>query len=181
MSVTLKGTPEDDIQLTIDLYPTQDFYLAAGTYPDFTKATVDGVRPTFDQTDDPYNPVVFTFTHYYNGYSLADAVGSSGVGTASAAPITGYAYAEAFTGTLDQMDAFFENISTAMAHVQANYVLDDYFELTWAWEFGDPANNQADTMLGNLAADPALYSTLPAGTYNLNLAYTFSISIEQLD
>ncbi len=189
MAVTLKGTPEVDFQLTINLGTTQDVFLKAGTYPDFTKATVDGARDNFTQAND-YYPVVFTFTHYYNGYSLEGCVNPGIAGTTDSGvtkvlttvpTITGYANAEAFTGTLAQMDAFFENISKVMEKVEANYELDDRFELTWAWEFGDSANNPADTMLGNLAADPALYGALPAGTYNLNLAYTFSISIEQLD
>ena len=85
------------------------------------------------------------------------------------------------------MDAFFVEISTQMAEVNANYKLDDQFKLTWEWVFGDPANNQADTLLGNLAEDKVSGTDGCTGSltegidYNLELAYDFSIKIEQID
>jgi len=203
MTVTLKGTPEVAFQLTIDLGTTEDVFLKNGTYPDYTAADVDNTRGTFEvnETEGYYYPVVFTFTHYWNdgAYSLAGCIGTSGVDQVvedayyEVPTVAGYTEAEAFTGTLAEFDKFFENISTAMACVNANYVLDDQFVLEWAWDFGDPANNQKDTMLGNFAADKVeggtRFATAPDGVtpyvdgtdYNLELDYTFTITIEQLD
>ena len=189
MKVTLKGTPEVDFRLTIDLGTTEDVFLKGGenvTYPDYTSATTDASRGTF-ALEETYYPVVFTFTHYYSNlsYSLAGCMGNSGVERVSADTITGYANAEAFVGTLAQLDAFFENISAAMYHVKANYVLDDQFTLTWEWVF--EGDNKADTVLGNLAADKTNGTSLFNGglvdgeDYNLELAYQFTITIEQLD
>ena len=192
--VTLKGKPEVDFSLTIDLGTTEDVVLKAGTYKDYTGATVDNARGDFTLAKD-YYPVVFTFTHYYNegSYSLEGCVGQSGVvkTTGTVATVDGYASAEAFTGTLAQMDAFFARISTVMNHVEANYTLDDQFKFTWEWVFGDSANNQADTMLGNLAASADFanlakkegdsWVNMSSEDYHLNLAYQFTIDIEQID
>lgn len=203
MKVTLKGTPEVAFRLTIDLgevgTTNQDVFLAAGTYPNYTKAT-GGTDPrdTFTIAEN-YYPVEFTFTHYYTdeSWSLAGCVGNSGVAHAEDANYVDanghYDAKETFTGTLAELDAFFANISQTMEYVNANYVLDDQFTLEWRWVFDeeDGGNSLADTMLGNLAADATTFGTftidedeveLVDGTdYNLDVAYNFTITIEQLD
>lgn len=193
MKVTLKGTPEVDFRLTIDLGTTEDVFLkgsANTTYPDYTSATTDASRGTFALAE-TYYPVVFTFTHYYtdSSYSLYGCIGETGLEYDAIEDYVDandyYDAKETFKGTLAQLDAFFANISARMSHVQANYVLDDQFVLTWEWVFD--GNHQADTVLGNLAADKTNGTSLFEGNlvdgvdYNLELAYQFTITIEQLD
>lgn len=81
------------------------------------------------------------------------------------------------TGNLTAIKDYFDAQTTASTKIAANTVLNDTFVLTWAWEFGDPANNQKDTTLGNLAAA----TTTTTNAYSLDLEYALTITIEQVD
>lgn len=81
------------------------------------------------------------------------------------------------TGNLAAIKTYFDVLTTASTKIAANTTLDATYVLTWAWEFGDPANNQKDTTLGNLAAG----TTTTTNEYNLDLAYVLTITIEQVD
>ena len=71
------------------------------------------------------------------------------------------------------------NLTAAMTYQAPGYVYDDVFTLNWAWAYDiDPATDELDTKLGNLAA-----GTVTAGPdeYHLGLKYEFSITITQVD
>lgn len=102
------------------------------------------------EVDEDYYPVVYTLTKD---------------GTAEA------------TGTLADIKDYFDGLTNASTQIEANETLDATYVLTWAWEFGDSANNQKDTTLGNLAAG----TTTTTNDYNLNLEYALAITVEQID
>ena len=55
--------------------------------------------------------------------------------------------------------------------------MDAVFELSWNWEFSAAEDtDKLDTMLGDLAAGKASYD----GEYNLNIAYTIKITVDQV-
>jgi len=98
----------------------------------------------------PYYPVVFTLTR-----------GGSPVAT----------------GNLAAIKAYFDGLTSTNTNVPANTPLNDVFVLTWAWEFGDSANNLKDTTLGNLAAG----TTTTTNEYSLDLEYALAITVEQIN
>ena len=177
ITFTIKGTPEVAFKVTVGLGTNEDVFLKADTYTDYTELKVqpDGSYKYEEFTlAKDYYPVVFTLKHTYaNGaQSIAAAVAGTGAKVETSDGL------DTITGTLAQINAVLANVTANMQNVAPNYVLDDDFELTWAWAFGDPANNKADTLLGNLAAGTASIDT---ANYNLELEYNFSITIEQLD
>ena len=83
---------------------------------------------------------------------------------------------EVASGNLEAIKNYFDNLSTEM--IAPNTVLDTVYVLTWAWDFGDATeNNQKDTTLGNLAAE----TTSTTNEYNLDLTYSLTITVEQVD
>ena len=175
ITFTLKGQPEVAFKVTVGLGTFQDVVLKAGNnYPDYTQTPAG----TFS-LDKDYNPVVFTLKHTYaNGaQSIAGAAALAGV-TCD----TSVAGLDVITGTLEQINAVLAKLTDLMAEVGPNYILDDGFELTWAWAFEQTdaeLYNKADTLLGNLAAGTA--TGVAGDAYNLWLEYNFSITIEQVD
>ena len=85
--------------------------------------------------------------------------------------------AEVAKGNLDAIDTYFANLTASSTQIDANTTLDAVYVLTWAWDFGDAANNTKDTTLGNLAAG----TTTTTNNYNLELSYSLTITIEQVD
>jgi len=131
VTFSLTGTPEVAVKIDIVVKGSTketitDVVLPGGEYTDWTQAPYTS---TFNLADQ-YNPVVFT---------LKD-------GETTLA-----------TGTLAQIEAFLEgksgeyepgtNLSTILGGTTGTYTL------TWAWTF--EGNDQADTLLGNLAAGNA--------------------------
>jgi len=115
----------------------------------YTNDTTGESGDTYDFTGD-YYPVVYTLTK--DGGTVA-------------------------SGNLAAIKAYFDAQTLVSTKIAANTTLDATYVLTWAWEFGDPANNLKDTTLGNLAAGTA--ST--TNDYNLDLTYALEIIIEQVD
>lgn len=147
LTFTIEGAPEVAVKITYDFKAIEDIYLGTGTYADDT---------TGDDTDfyvvtgDPYYPVVYTLTK--DGSEVAK-------------------------GNLAAIDTYFENLTTSSTLIAANTTLDAVYVLTWAWDFGDSANNTKDTTLGNLAAG----TTTTTNDFNLDLSYSLTITIEQVD
>ena len=83
--------------------------------------------------------------------------------------------AQVAQGNLNAIKNYFVGLSTDI--IAANTPLDTVYVLTWAWAFGDDANNQKDTTLGNLAAG----TTSTTNDYNLNLEYSLTITVEQVN
>ncbi|MBR4419723.1 MAG: hypothetical protein IKT32_02475 [Clostridia bacterium] len=161
----LTGTPEVSTKITISLDGVKDVWLKAGDYYDGTKATIenDGVPAyaTFNLAAD-YYPVVFT---------LKQISGADGTYTEPRVLCV---------GTLADLQTFFATYSATAAY-EPNAVLNATFELSWAWAFEN--NSQADTLLGHLIADtvPATAVAPAADDYNLTVAYTLNITVEQID
>lgn len=189
ITFTITGTPEVAFKLTASLGTAgtdcQDVFLEAGTYTDYTqlKKQDDGTYAYSEKftLNDKYNPVVFTLKHTFtNGAQsikgAADAVNVTCVTNGNV---------DTITGTLEDINKVLEKLSELMSSVDPNYVLNDSFTLTWAWDFdanGAGTNDKADTLLGNLASDAiGDYKAQIADKYNLDLAFNFSITIEQVD
>ncbi len=147
LTFEIKGTPEVAVKITYDFTATNDIYLGKGTYNDDT--TGDDTVPDYS-VDEVYYPVVFTLTKD---------------GT------------EVKTGNLADIKEYFDDLTEASTQIAVNTKLDATYVLTWAWAFGDPANNQKDTTLGNLAAG----TTTTTNDYNINLEYALEITVEQVD
>jgi len=85
--------------------------------------------------------------------------------------------APAETGTLADIEAYLNDIE---GNYEANTDLATTFgefQLTWAWVFGDSANNQADTFLGQVAAG---LEPLPADA-SITAGATIEIVVAQID
>ena len=170
----ITGTPEVAFKLTAGLGDdAKDVVLKAGTYTDYTKS------PYIDTftIDKDYYPVVFTLKHTFGtgAQSIKGAADAAGVTCNTNGNV------DTITGTLAEINAVLAKLSEAMSQVNPNYVLDDTFELTWAWAFvqtNKDLYDKADTLLGNLAAGTA---TENADNYNLWLKYNFTITVEQVD
>ncbi len=154
ITFTISGTPE--VATKISAVMTEDYeevFLKAGTYTDYTTRGTDGNHPTFALSAD-YYPVVFTLKQQDKETPVA-------------------------TGKLSDINTALATY-TASAQYAPNVDLGATFTLTWAWAFGDSANNQADTVLGQIAA--GTYTGLTDGTdYNLDINYTITFTVEQID
>lgn len=122
-------------------------------YVDYTVKTGNSYAGTFD-VDEDYHPVKWTLK---KGDAVVD--GCNGV-------------------SLDAINTKVEALTGDYAPNQLDAIVGTY-TLTWAWEFGDSANNQKDTYLGNVIAGA------PAGIVTTNVvtteAFSLNISIAQLD
>lgn len=147
LTFAITGKPEVAVKVTYDFTVTNDIYLGEGTY---SNDTTGESGDEYAVTGGKYYPVVFTLTR--GGTEVAK-------------------------GNLAAIDTYFETLTASSTKIPANTVLDDTYVLTWAWEFGDPANNKMDTTLGNLAAE-TITTTNP---YSLNLEYALTITVEQID
>ena len=170
---TISGKPEVATVVTVDVKNTEDVFLKAGTYTDYTKhlyneTTKEWYYDTFTLEKD-YYPVVWTLE------LTSDASDPSSVG-----PIE--------SGTLKEVvDALNTYVSTAKYEPLED--LGATFELSWDWAFDtdnnpneQPTNDKADTLLGNLAADAATYGAdIADGAYNLEVAYEVTITVTQVD
>ena len=160
------GTPEVAGRIIIDFQWTQDVYLRAmGGLRDWTAATKEegGVLTyaTFDNGSD-YYPVVWTLTE----------VSRDGVATGTVLA----------TGNLAAIKAKFDTLSETFA---PNDNIAVEYELTWVWAF--EVDNKADTYLGQLQAGlnpnaltEAVDNTL-MNDYNLHIAYSLTMTVEQID
>ena len=157
MTITLTGTPEVDVEVTVSV-TVKDVFLkkADGTYIDYTND--DG--ETFDLGSD-YYPIVFTL--------------KNGAGTTLK------------TGTLTDIKAYFEtlagtyNANTNLSQIGAvGNNNDGTYILTWAWAIGD-ANNQQDTLLGNLAVGAPYTDGLNTANYSTEVSFDITITVAQVD
>ena len=122
LKFSIKGTPEVAVNVDFNITNVSDVVLPAGDYLDYT--TGNNAADKFNQATD-YYPIVYTLKQ--NG-------------------------TEVKAGTLAEIEAYLNGIE---GNYPANTPLDTTFgdyTLTWAWVFGDAANNQADTVLGQAAA-----------------------------
>lgn len=138
ITFTLTGTPEVDTEIEIEV-----------TSKDITYKE--------NESDTPYNPVVFKLTN--------------GAGD------------ELESGTLADIGRYFESLSGTyhtnknLANISTN--TDGTYKLTWSWDFdgnGAGTNDAKDTALGNIAAGTV------TNTYsNTDTSFDISITATQVD
>ena len=150
---TISGTPEVATEVDVKFEDTfKDVYLKAGTYTDYTKKDANGNYSTFTLTQD-YYPIMWTLEMDDNG-------------------------------TVSKFEN--KSLSTIKAYIEANAANWKYapnenlaatFKLSWAWTF-EQGKDEADTLLGNLAAGTA---TLDNSLYSTGISYDMSITVTQID
>lgn len=146
LAFSITGTPEVAVNINFNITGVSDVCLPAGTYLDYT--TGNNATDDFTLADD-YYPIVYTLEK-----------GGSVVKTGTLAEIEGY---------LDSIEGNYA-ANTDLTSTFGNYTL------SWSWVFGDSANNQADTYLGQVAAGIA-----DATGVTLNAAATIEITVAQID
>ena len=162
LSFAVTGTPEVDVKVDFSLTGVKEVYLKANdderaTWPDMTKGAKDA---TFE-LDEDYYPVKFTLTQTTTGESGATTTlvneGKLADVKAKLAELTKTAYYDANT-----------NLSEVVGT----------FTLKWEWAFD--GNDQADTLLGYLAAEGRLVG-ITKDYYNLETAVALTVTVTQVD
>lgn len=160
MTFAVTGKPEVKVKVTVAVADTmKDVYLKKKTnLPDMTTGN------TFNNTED-YYPVKYTLIQTTTG-------GTTNLVT---------------DGKLSEVKTKLVGLT---AEYGANTELNDVIgtlKLTWKWDFDDSGAgtyDKQDTLLGNLAADPALAAaiSLTEGTdFNLNSSIGISFTVTQID
>lgn len=147
LTFSITGSPEVAVNIDFNITNVKDVYLSNGTYRDYTNGNDSAATFT---TDTAYYPIVYTLKK-----------GESVVKTGKMSDI------EAYFNSLEGNYAPNTNLSTTFGT----------YTLTWAWAFGDDANNKADTYLGQMAATGG---ELPSGV-SLEAGVDIAITVAQLD
>lgn len=160
LTFAVTGQPEVKVAVKVEVADTmKDVFLKANTgLPDMTTGNA---TDTFDNDAD-YYPVKYTLTQTTTGGTNILVAGKTLTEVKAAL--------EDLTKTYDANTDLAANVGT--------------LKLTWEWEFDDAGHthDQQDTLLGDLAANPAAFPTLNAGTdYNLDTSLTISITVTQVD
>lgn len=148
------GAPETDYEITFVGTFVEEVFLKAGTYEYTT----------------PYDTTMKTTiaNHYYPiKYTVAVSAANGDItgGDASA--------------TYDTLASALTAISAMKIGYEANETCDLVLTLSWAWAY-EGQNDQADTVLGDLAATN--YAGLTDGVdYNLDISYTLQMTATQVD
>lgn len=158
---TISGTPEVATLVTIEIENIKDIFLANGEYTDWTKSPYTGKFKVNEAAVDGrdvagYYPVKWTLT-------VED---QNPVGTTIIADKVSLQEVE------DLVNAY-----VASARYAPNEKLDATFTLSWEWDF--EGNDQADTLLGNLAAGTD--TTVATENYNLVTSFDFTVTVTQID
>lgn len=152
LTFSISGKPEVSVNVAIDVVyeeSTSDVFLKAGTYPDMTTGDPDD---TFTLNAD-YHPIKYTLSK-----------GSDKI-------LNG--------GTMKDLKSA---LATAVnSNIGSNIELADTlgeYSITWEWAF-EQGQDQADTLLGDLAAGTV--NGIDAANYNLNTNIEFTVSVTQID
>ena len=152
LTFSISGKPEVSVNVAIDVEyeeSTSDVFLKAGTYPDMT-------------TDDPGD--TFTLNADYHPIKYTLSKGSDKI-------LNG--------GTMKDLKSA---LATAVnSNIGSNLELADTlgeYSITWEWAF-EQGQDQADTLLGDLAAGTV--NGIDAANYNLNTNIEFTVSVTQID
>jgi len=154
----IEGTPEVATKVTAKLDVASDVFL---NYKNANDA------------DAVYNPVVFTLKHTFGAGAYSIAPLAENVAGIESVTTTGSV--DTIVGTLAGIQNVLNNLTNTMTQQDPGYIYDDEFTLTWAWDFDDNGagtNDELDTILGNLAADPDYYG---AGTYTVDVDYCLTV------
>ena len=146
LTFSITGTPEVAVNIDFNISNVKDVLLPKGTYLDYTTGNNDA--DTFP-LDKDYYPIVY---------------------------ILKQAGAEVKKGTMADIEAYLNDIEgnyPAGTNLTTTF---GTYTLSWSWEFGDSANNKADTFLGQLAAGIAT-----AAGASTTASATIEITVSQID
>lgn len=149
LKFTFTGTPEVDVKITLGI--ADGFKDVVLKARKYNDMTTAAPDDQFRLAED-YYPIVYTFSK--NGEVLVSG----------------------------NLQAIKDYLDTYSVYVNANTDLSaaEYtYTLTWEWEFGDAANNKADTVLGDLAA--GTYGTMSKAYYELNTSAAITAIVAQVD
>lgn len=201
MTISVTGTPEVDVLVTINFSDVVDVFLAENdNLPDMTTG-----KDAYFANDEIYYPIVFklagTFVEY-NWKAIKDA--SAGYDTIK----LNKADSEV-TGRLEDVVGLMEDVFGDGIYVDANTDLAEVigsFTLTWEWQYVQNENNpdkvtdrdRKDTLLGNLASYDdgefgndedlipedkyeAFEDFAASDNYSLDIALKMSVTVTQVD
>ena len=171
ITFAITGKPEVDVNIDIDIdnASLKDVYLKKDTYKNYT--TANDSEDSFELANN-YHPLLFT---------LKDGTGAVVNNLENVNILTIEDYLE---NTLSKnYDA-----NTDLATIVNDGNTDGKYRLTWKWDF-ENGLDEADTLLGNLAANPDIaaymgtsgYTKMPADQYNLSANIEFTITVTQID
>lgn len=155
VTLSITGKPEVAVHVELAMKEEEimDVFLKNGTYPDLTTANPDD---EFNLAK-PYHPIVFTLKKNGNVEK---------------------------TGTISEISAYLATFSedyTAGTDLSAEF---GTYTLSWKWAFEDATienKDQADTLLGALAAKQSAFSYLPGTDYQTGICFKLTATVTQID
>lgn len=154
---SITGKPEVDVKVEVAVTEdTNDVFLKAKT--GLPKMTTGNAEDTFDLASD-YHPVKYTLKH-------------KGAAVEGATDVTLAVLAQKLEAITTENVAANTDLTTTFGE----------YEITWKWDFN--GDDDADTLLGDLAAGTTLTPAvdLTAGTdYNLNTGLKITVTVTQVN
>lgn len=151
VTFSISGEPEVAVRVALTMTGT-DVVLNAGTYPDLTTPDPDG-KFTLAK---PYHPVVFTLKKNGNVER---------------------------TGTISEISAYLATSKDCAPGTNLSTEFGTY-TLSWEWAFEDTDivnKDQADTLLGALAAKQSAFPYDPGTDYHTGISFTLTATVTQID
>lgn len=155
VTLSITGKPEVAVHVELAMKEEEimDVFLKNGTYLDLTTANPDD---EFNLTK-PYHPVVFTLKKNSNVEK---------------------------TGTISEISAYLATLSKNCAAGTDLGTVFGTYSLSWKWDFEDSTidkKDQADTLLGALAAKPLAFSYVLGTDYQTSISFTLTATVTQID
>ncbi len=155
VKLSIAGTPEVAVHVELAMKEKEimDVFLKNGTYLDLTTADPDD---EFNLAK-PYHPIVFTLKKNGNVEK---------------------------TGTISEISAYLATFSedyAAGTDLSAEF---GTYTLSWKWAFDDSTienKDQADTLLGALAAKQSAFPYHPGTDYHTGISFTLTATVTQID
>lgn len=153
-TVTFSITGKPEVAVHVELTMSgMDVFLEAGEHPDLT-ATSPTAKFTLAK---PYHPVVFTLKKNSNVEK---------------------------TGTISEISAYLATLSKNCAAGTDLGTVFGTYSLSWKWDFEDSTidkKDQADTLLGALAAKPLAFSYVLGTDYQTGISFKLTATVTQID
>lgn len=155
VTLSITGKPEVAVHVELAMKEEEimDVFLKNGTYPDLTTADPDD---EFNLAK-PYHPVVFTLKKNDNVER---------------------------TGTISEISAHLATLSKDCAPGTNLSTEFGTYTLSWKWAFEDADivnKDQADTLLGALAAKQSAFPYDPGTDYHTGISFTLTATVTQID
>lgn len=154
VTLSITGKPEVAVHVELAMKEEEimDVFLKNGTYPDLTTADPDD---EFNLAK-PYHPVVFTLKKNGNVER---------------------------TGTISEISAYLATSKDCAPGTNLSTEFGTY-TLSWEWAFEDTDivnKDQADTLLGALAAKQSAFPYIPGTDYHTGISFTLTATVTQID